>query len=52
VAWWFDPRNGEAQPAGEFPTNGSQEFAPPTDGDWVLVLDDAERGYPAPGVRD
>jgi hypothetical protein len=52
LAWWFDPRTGEAQSAGEFSTSGNHDFAPPADGDWVLVLDDAERGYPAPGARD
>jgi hypothetical protein len=51
LAWWFDPRNGEARPAGEFPTSGNQEFAPPADGDWVLVLDDARRAYLPPGSR-
>ena len=49
IAWWFDPRTGEAQPAGEFPADGSREFAPPGEGDWVLVLDDATRGYGPPG---
>jgi hypothetical protein len=47
--WWFDPRTGEAQPAGEFETTGSRDFTPPGDGDWVLVLDDAGQGYPPPG---
>jgi hypothetical protein len=49
-AWWFDPRTGAAQPAGEFAASGSQGFEPPADGDWVLVLDDAGRGYPPPGA--
>ena len=51
VAWWFDPRTGEAQAAGEFATEGSQGFEPPSEGDWVLVLDDAGRGYAPPGSR-
>jgi hypothetical protein len=52
-AWWYNPRNGEASPAGEYPTHGEQSFLPPNPGDgldWVLVLDDASRGYPPPGV--
>jgi len=49
IAWWYDPRTGEAQPAGEFPAAGSREFAPPGEGDWALVLDDATRGYGPPG---
>jgi hypothetical protein len=48
-AWWFDPRNGKASAAGEFPTTGSRDFAPPSEGDWVLVLDDAAKQLPSPG---
>jgi len=51
-AWWFNPRNGRAQSAGEFPAAGEQAFTPPDPGehlDWVLVLDDAARNYPPPG---
>lgn len=51
-AWWFNPRNGEATPIGEFPNTGTRRFTPPDAGeplDWVLVLDDASRGFPPPG---
>lgn len=50
--WWFNPRTGEATPLGELANAMSQEFEPPTrtvGEDWVLVLDDAARAYPAPG---
>jgi hypothetical protein len=53
-AWWFNPRNGEVIPIGEFPNTGDREFTPPNPGeflDWVLVLDDAAKGYPVPGSR-
>jgi hypothetical protein len=53
-AWWYNPRNGEASPAGEWPATGERAFTPPSLGeglDWVLVLDDAARDYPAPGTR-
>jgi len=53
-AWWFDPRDGKATAIGEFPNDGEREFVPPDLGeyvDWVLVLDDAEKRYPAPGDR-
>jgi hypothetical protein len=53
-AWWFDPRNGSAEPIGTFPSQGRREFSPPTPGetlDWVLVLDDASKRYPPPGTR-
>ena len=52
-AWWFNPRNGEARLIGQFPNQGEREFTPPDHGeqlDWVLVLDDAAAGYPAPGT--
>jgi len=51
-AWWFDPRTGEAHPAGEGKNEGPREFRPPSEGencDWVLVLDDAAKNYPPPG---
>ncbi|MDX1952876.1 MAG: glycoside hydrolase family 140 protein [Verrucomicrobiota bacterium] len=52
TAWWFNPRNGKADKIGEFSNQGTKEFVPPDYGemmDWVLVLDDSSRKYPAPG---
>ena len=50
--YWFDPRSGEARRGGQVPRAGQQAFTPPTVWpDWVLVLDDAARGYPPPGTR-
>jgi len=52
-AWWFNPRDGKAAAIGEFPNTGEREFSPPDKGemiDWVLVLDDAGKNYPAPGA--
>jgi hypothetical protein len=48
-AWWFNPRTGKSNTAGEFPTSGKKQFTPPGDGDWVLVLDDASRKAATPG---
>jgi hypothetical protein len=48
-AWWFDPRTGKSNSAGDFPTSGKNQFTPPGEGDWVLVLDDASHSFPAPG---
>jgi hypothetical protein len=51
-AWWFNPRDGRASGAGTFANTGDREFTPPDAGellDWVLVLDDASKNYPAPG---
>lgn len=53
-AWWFDPRTGDSASIGTFPNTGVRAFTPPEPGemrDWVLVLDDAARAYPAPGLR-
>lgn len=52
-AWWYNPRDGKATSIGEFPNTGTRTFAPPDSGealDWVLVLDDASRGFPPPGA--
>jgi hypothetical protein len=54
AAWWFNPRDGEAERIGEFPNSGTREFSPPTPGemlDWVLVLDEAGKKYPVPGSK-
>jgi hypothetical protein len=51
AAHWLDPRQGEVKPAGTFANQGQQLFTPPTNGygqDWVLILDDTEKRYPAP----
>jgi hypothetical protein len=53
-AWWFNPRDGSASEIGTFENRGEREFTPPDPGemlDWVLVLDDASEGFPAPGAR-
>lgn len=52
VAWWFDPKNASTQQAGTLGKKNLMEFTSPTKGignDWVLVLDDATKGYKAPG---
>ena len=49
-AWWFDPRSGQAQSAGEYSTTGPLHFSPPAEGDWGLVIDDAGKNYAPPGT--
>jgi hypothetical protein len=52
TAWWFDPRYGRAYFAHTGVGTAIQVFTPPSSGracDWVLVLDDPEKGYPPPG---
>lgn len=60
-AWWYNPRDGKCydnsgnattSPLGAFATSGTRTFDPPgekgKDNDWVLILDDASRGYGVP----
>ncbi len=53
--WWFDPRTGTPIDTGTVMRGEAVSFFPPTTGpsdaglDWVLVVDDAARGFPAPG---
>lgn len=50
-AWWFNPANGQATDAGTFPASGTQAFAAPSGNtDWILVLDNADSGFDAPGT--
>lgn len=52
-AWWFDPRNGSNFLIGNVKRSKSYTFIPLTEGagnDWILVLDDPESRYPAPGT--
>jgi hypothetical protein len=49
VAWWFEPRSGKATSAGTFDSTGSRQFTPPSEGDWVLVLEKASTSPAAPG---
>ena len=51
-AWWYDPTGGGALDLGVQERRDQLTFNPPwpgTDIDAVLVLDDAARGFPAPG---
>jgi hypothetical protein len=53
-ARWYNPRDGKAEAIGEFPNTGAKEFISPAPGeqvDWILVLDDASKQYPAPGAQ-
>jgi len=53
-AYWYDPRLGTSTLIGDFQNPATLDFKPPTSGpgnDWVLVLDDASKNYPAPGKK-
>ncbi|GIW89521.1 MAG: hypothetical protein KatS3mg108_3845 [Isosphaeraceae bacterium] len=55
VATWYSPRDGSTRPAGRYersqPGAWTQRFEPPGDEgpDWVLVIDEAARGFAPPG---
>jgi hypothetical protein len=52
--YWYNPRTGTSTPLDPVDNRGAREFAPPSEGfgsDWVLVLDDEARQFPAPGAR-
>jgi hypothetical protein len=51
-AWWFNPKNATSQLIGKLVKKESMDFTSPTTGkenDWVLVIDDATKGYKTPG---
>ena len=61
-AWWYNPRDGKCYnnsgsavtaPFAIYSASGTRTFNPPgpegMDRDWVLVLDDASKGYGVPG---
>jgi hypothetical protein len=48
--WWFNPQNGTSQKAGIRDNPNTLEITPPDAvGDWVLIVEDAQKNYPAPG---
>jgi len=52
IIWWFNPQTGEATKLKAITNTGIQEFKPVTGGrgnDWVLVIDNKETGFAAPG---
>ena len=53
-ARWYDPRTGMWREIGAYPKTGTREFMAPSTGDrddWVLVLDDAAKGYSTEGSK-
>ncbi len=49
LGWWYNPRDGVSCFIGNLPGEGLVRLSPLAEGDWVLVIDDAARGLPAPG---
>jgi hypothetical protein len=52
-AHWYNPRTGTSTVIGIYDNAGTRAFRCPSEGfgsDWVLVLDDAAKDFPAPGA--
>jgi hypothetical protein len=52
--WWFNPRDGKSRLGGVASKQPSMNFMPPTFGleeDWVLLIEDEKKNFPAPGTH-
>ena len=47
--WWYDPSTGVPTLIGDLPAQGERQFTPPSQQDWVLVLDNAAADLSPPG---
>jgi len=47
--WWYQPSTGTVHDLKLISDSPSQSFIPPSSGDWLLVLDDANKGLGSPG---
>jgi hypothetical protein len=47
--WWYQPSTGNVSDANLVSDSPSQTFTPPSSGDWLLVLDDANKKLESPG---
>ena len=49
-AWWYNPSDGKAILIGTYENSKCQLFTPPSNSDWVLVIDDDSLDVKAPAV--
>jgi len=47
--WWYDPIKGKSTEIGTFWKCKDMRLMPPTAQDWVLVIENKENNFPAPG---
>jgi hypothetical protein len=47
--WWYNPADGKTISIGTFNNSGFRSFTPNSNGDWVLVIDNASMKWSAPG---
>ena len=50
--WWYQPSTGTVNDMKLISDSPSQSFIPPSSGDWLLVLDDANKSLGSPGKSD
>lgn len=51
--WWYDVRTGKSTKGKTVKGKGAMNFTPPENGaDWVLVIDDASKGFSEPGKSE
>ena len=50
--WWYNVKTGKATQGKAAKGSSTKTFSPPKEGqDWVLVIDDASKGFQAPGIK-
>jgi hypothetical protein len=49
-AWWYQPSTGTVINIDKYSDSPAQTFTPPSEGDWLLVLDDAGKNPKSPGT--
>jgi hypothetical protein len=47
--WWYNPSSGKATEIGTYASSGIRNFTPGSEGDWILVIDNASAKLSAPG---
>ena len=47
--WWYDPSCVKTVNIGTFEAREYNNFTPSSEGDWVLVIDNASANLPEPG---
>ena len=52
TCWWYDPSCGRTVNIGTFEARGYHNFTPSSEGDWVLVIDNASANLPEPGKME
>jgi hypothetical protein len=46
---WFNPSDEKVFEIGAYPVSGLRSYTPPSEGDWVIVIDNLDAKLPSPG---